>query len=98
MLNVVESINGPDFCPLGKAFFYKATYMGTSTSWHRDPSSSQDPEWVTWKGTELGTCGFNAHISLGFCSLESALWVVPGSHIGSRKSDTGKTIDRKATH
>lgn len=85
MLKVVEAINGPDFMPFGETFFYKAPFMGTSTSWHQDPSSAWDDEWASWRGEQLGTCGFNAHVSLGHCTPENALWVVPGSHIGGRK-------------
>jgi len=80
ILKIIESVNGPDFCPFSESVFYKPAFFGTPTAWHQDPSCAWDDESPNWSGAELGTCGVNTHVSLYPCNAVNALWIVPGSN------------------
>lgn len=84
LLRVAEAVNGSDFTPFGERLYYKRPRIGTSTAWHQDPSAAWNEAWSK-PDFDVGTCGFNFHLSLDNCTPENGLWMVPGSHRGGRK-------------
>ena len=81
ILQMVESIHGPDFVPFHEGVFHKGAGEGLPTPWHQDGRTH-------W--TEDGLCldrpdgsgkshGFNLSVSWTNCTPENCLWVVPGS-------------------
>lgn len=80
LLRVAEALSGPDMTPFSENFYAKQPFLGTSTSWHQDPSSAWDTEgWGTDPNWDLGTVGFNYHLSIYHGTPEQSLWVLPGS-------------------
>merc|ERR1719456_71754 len=63
LLRIAEAVNGPDFCPFSEIFWIKPARLGSSTSWHQDPSSAWDEAW-TKPGFDVDVCGFSFHIPL----------------------------------
>lgn len=79
MLRVAEALSGPDMAPFSESFFAKPPFLGTSSAWHQDPSSAWDTEGWGEPGFDLGTCGFNFHLSIYHGTPENTLWFLPGS-------------------
>jgi hypothetical protein len=79
LLSVAEQINGPDFAPFGEAMFIKQPGLGASVAWHQDGTTH-------WDKPDLneGTHGFNFMFQFYGSSGGSGVWVLPGSHKGSR--------------
>lgn len=84
LLQIAESINGPDFTPFTDAIWVKQPGLGAAVAWHQDGTTH-------WDSPKLdpGTHGFNFMAQLYRTTPANALWIVPESH------DKGK-IDIKA--
>ena len=80
LLAVAAAINGADFVPFTEALFIKEPGLGASVAWHQDGVTHwNSPDW------DEGSHGFNFMAQLYGCTPANGVWVVPGSHSGSRR-------------
>ncbi len=75
LLQIAETINGPDFTPFNDAIFIKPAGLGGSVAWHQDGLTHWDsPDW------DEGIHGFNFQVQLYPSTPNNGLWVMPGTH------------------
>ncbi len=75
LLQVTESINGPDFAPFNEALFIKEPGIGAAVSWHQDGVTHWDsPDF------DEDIHGFNFMAQVYGSTAVNGVWVLPGTH------------------
>ena len=75
LLQVAETINGPDFAPFNEALFIKDPGVGAAVSWHQDGVTHWDnPDF------DEDIHGFNFMAQMYGSTAVNGVWILPGSH------------------
>ena len=92
ILQMVESVNGPDFVPFHESVFHKGAGEGPPTPWHQDGRThwTEDGASLEQPDGSGKTHGFNLSVSWSHGTPENCLWVVPGSQRQWRLANDGK--------
>lgn len=85
LLQVAESLNGPDFVPYNDSLFLKEPGLGAAVAWHQDGTTHWDRE--DW---DPDIHGFNFMGQMHPTTPANALWIVPGSHREGRIDIPGR--------
>jgi ectoine hydroxylase-related dioxygenase (phytanoyl-CoA dioxygenase family) len=92
ILQMVASVNGPDFVPFHESVFHKGAGEGLPTTWHQDGRThwTEEGESLEQPDGSGKTHGFNLSVSWSTGTPQNCLWVVAGSHRRWRLANGGK--------